>query len=329
MPAKRQAPLSRPPLTRMVRIHRALKGDSSPNATQLARQLETSTKTIHRDIATMRDQLGLPIEWDAQENGYFYAKDVDAFPLVQVTEGELFALLVAQKAIEPYRDTPFHEPLRQALEKLSDSLKETMFLSLDRLEAPISFKPTGVSTAAIETFQLVTRALTEQVRLKFEYKGLTSNRWMKRHIDPYHLGCVADEWYLIGYDHLRKAMRTFALVRMRQPVPTGENFQKPADFDIRKHLKDAFGVFVTGKKHKIRIHFDAFAARLIREKTWHPQQELIDQPDGAVEFRIELADLFEIERWILSWGSHATVLAPVALRKSVRGHAQAILDQTT
>lgn len=320
--------MSRPPLTRMLAIHRALQADSLPNATKLAERFETSTKTIHRDIEHMRDQLHLPIEWDAHANGYVYTRPVDNFPLVQVSEGELFALLVAQKAIEPYRDTPFHEPLRQTLEKLSAGLKETVFLSLDRLEAPISFKPTGVSTAALDTFQVVTRALAEPVGLKFQYKSLTSNRWMNRHIDPYHLGCVADEWYLIGYDHLRQALRTFALVRMRQPVPTGEPFERPKDFDIQKHLKDAFGVFVTGKKHKIRVHFDAFAARLIREKTWHPQQELVDREDGELEFRVELADLYEIERWILSWGSHATVLAPAALRRSIRRHAQSILEQT-
>jgi predicted DNA-binding transcriptional regulator YafY len=37
-----------------------------------------------------------------------------------------------------------------------------------------------------------------------------------------------------------------------------------------------------------------------------------------------LADLFEIERWILSWGSHAKVLGPAKLKNSIRKHAEAI-----
>ena len=51
---------SRPPLERMLRIHQALHSGSYPNATTLARQLEVSTKSIHRDLEFMRDRLELP-----------------------------------------------------------------------------------------------------------------------------------------------------------------------------------------------------------------------------------------------------------------------------
>ena len=78
--------------------------------------------------------------------------------------------------------------------------------------------------------------------------------------------------------------------------------------------------------HKIRIEFDAWAAQLIQEKDWHPAQEIKALEDGRIEFRIELADLFEIERWILGWGSHAKVLRPAKLKNSVRKHAQGILE---
>ena len=73
------------------------------------------------------------------------------------------------------------------------------------------------------------------------------------------------------------------------------------------------------------MHFDSWAAQLIQEKNWHPAQAIETLDDGCVEFRIELADLFEIERWILSWGSHAKVLAPPELKNRIREHAQAIL----
>ena len=103
---------------------------------RLSKLLETSTKTINRDIAFMRDQMDLPIAWDAVANGYHYDGYVDGFPTLQVTEGELFALLVAQKALEPYKGTPFQEPLEAALQKLSDGLKDKVFMSLDRLDTP-------------------------------------------------------------------------------------------------------------------------------------------------------------------------------------------------
>src|SRR5689334_458909 len=90
-------PLSRPPLERMLRIHRAIQEGNHPNATSLALQLEVSTKSIHRDLEFMRDRLQLPLEYDPKPKGYFYTQEVSAFPTLQITEGELFALLVAEK----------------------------------------------------------------------------------------------------------------------------------------------------------------------------------------------------------------------------------------
>ena len=83
---------SRPPLERMLRIHQALQSGKFPNASTLAREIEVAAKTIHRDIEFMRDRLGLPIEYDSARIGYHYTKEVSAFPNIQITEGELFAL---------------------------------------------------------------------------------------------------------------------------------------------------------------------------------------------------------------------------------------------
>lgn len=326
MPKKKAPPVSRPPLTRMVRIHDELKANRLPNATILSNRLETSTKTINRDIAFMRDQLGLPIEWDAQSNGYRYTSYVDGFPTMQVSESELFALLVAQKALQPYEGTPFHAPLESALRKLSDGLKDKVFISLDRLDAPVSFKSAGLSKADLETFQIVTRAVAQEEELHFEYKNLGTKRWNKRRVHPWHLCCVENQWYVVCWDLARKAKRTFALVRMRHLSMPGEKFNRPEDFDIKKHLKDAFGVFVGETKYKVRVEFDEWAGQLIQEKEWHPAQEIRELGHGGIELRIELADLFEIERWILSWGSHVKVLGPAKLKNSIRKHAEEILN---
>src|SRR5450759_3668216 len=95
-------PQSRPPLERMVRIHQALQSGKFPNASTLARELEVSTKSIHRDLEFMRDRLDLPIEYDSHRVGYHYTEEVNAFPTMQITEGELFALIVAEKALQQY-----------------------------------------------------------------------------------------------------------------------------------------------------------------------------------------------------------------------------------
>jgi predicted DNA-binding transcriptional regulator YafY len=94
---------SRPPLERMLRIHEELRRGALVNCTMLMHALEVSRKTVVRDIAFMRDRLELPIEFDSGIQAYRYTEKVSAFPTVNVTEGELLALLVAQRALEQYR----------------------------------------------------------------------------------------------------------------------------------------------------------------------------------------------------------------------------------
>jgi hypothetical protein len=96
MPSPMQ--LSRPPLERMLRIHEELRRGALVNCTKLVESLEVSRKTVVRDIAFMRDRLDLPIEFDPRLNAYRYTQPVNSFPTVNVTEGELLALLVAQRA---------------------------------------------------------------------------------------------------------------------------------------------------------------------------------------------------------------------------------------
>ena len=47
-----------------------------------------------------------------------------------------------------------------------------------------------------------------------------------------------------------------------------------------------------------------------------------------IELTVTLGGLEEIERWVLSWGSHASVLEPPELKRLVRRAAEAILRQS-
>src|SRR5262249_36984173 len=131
---------TRPPLERILRIHQAILTGGYPNAAQLAFELEVSSKSIHRDLDFMRDRLGLPLEYNPQRCGYYYTEEVNAFPTVQITEGELFALVVAERALQQYRGTSFEKPLLSAIQKVQQSLPETISLDLADVERTISFR---------------------------------------------------------------------------------------------------------------------------------------------------------------------------------------------
>lgn len=90
---------TRRPLARIHVIHEQLSSGAFPNCSSLADLLEVSTKTIHRDLDFMRDEFGMPLEFDPQRNGYAYTKPVEAFPPVRIGMEELMALFVARKPV--------------------------------------------------------------------------------------------------------------------------------------------------------------------------------------------------------------------------------------
>jgi proteasome accessory factor B len=134
-------------------------------------------------------------------------------------------------------------------------------------------------------------------------------------VRPYHLGCVDNQWYLFGFDLDRQQLRTFALPRIFGPRRTGARFRRPANFSIGKFLDSSFGVFQGEGHTTVRVRFQPFAARLVRERTWHHSQRIKELRDGGLELRLQLGSLEEIERWILSWGDQAEVLEPAKLRQ--------------
>ncbi|MDQ3315175.1 MAG: WYL domain-containing protein [Verrucomicrobiota bacterium] len=315
---------SRPPLERMMRIHARLKAEDYPNCRKIGEDLEVSSKTIQRDIDFMRDRLGLPIEYDALRFGFYYTEEVTSFPSIEVSEGEVAALFVAQKALAQYRGTPFERPLRSAFRKIADSLKDRVSFSWSDMEEAISFHSAGASVADLALFERVSQAVLKSVELEFEYRKLNSKDYGPRRVRPFHIACLENQWYLFAEDLERKKLRTFALPRMQQVRLTTKRFRRPARFSIRKLLSGSFGVFSGGRKERIRLEFDPFAARLVSERTWHESQRISEAQDGSIVLQLELGGLEEIQRWVLSWGSHVRVLEPLQLRERIGEAAEAI-----
>ncbi len=115
---------SRPPLDRMLRIHELLREGKTPGLPELARHLEVSGKTVQQDVEFMRERLKLPVAYSRAHGGYRYTEAVTGFPSLQVTEGEVVALLVAQRALEQYRVMRREEALRSAFAKMASSRSE-------------------------------------------------------------------------------------------------------------------------------------------------------------------------------------------------------------
>src|SRR6266705_6761632 len=322
--SRQRGPLSRPPLERMLRIHQAIQAGKYPNATALAGELEVSTKSIYRDIEFMRDRLDLPIEFDGARNGFHYTQEVGSFPTLQITEGELFALLVAEKALQQYRGTTFEKPLLSAFKKMAAALPDTISLNLADWEQTISFRTSAEPILNLEIFDTLAQATAQHKQLELTYRKPGRKETEPRVVDPYQLANINGEWFLFGYCHLRKDIRTFVPARILSAQPTGKSFSRPQKFSLEKQLRDSFGVHSGQGEFDVVIRFNARVADYIREKKWHPSQTLRELKGGGAELKMKLSSLAEVERWVLSWGGDAVVVKPTQLAEAVKAAAKKI-----
>jgi len=320
----RRAPdgITRPPMERMWRIHQEVSAGGYPNCQGLAVELEVSAKTVMRDVEFMRDRLGLPLEYDAVKHGFHYTAPVRDFPVMKVSQGEVAALLLAQKSLEQFRGTTFERPLSAAFRKLSHSLGGEMEIAWHELEQALSVRSSGTGLADMQVFDALAKAVMDGAEVEFAYHKLAGEKPERRTVQPYHLGCIENQWYLFGHDADRGAVRTFALPRIRGVEKTGGKFRRPKDFSLAKVLEGSFAVFEGGRARRVRVRFTGVAARLVGERVWHASQQLARDKEGLV-LRMNVGLSPDLRQWILGWGDEAEVLEPKELRRELAAAARA------
>jgi proteasome accessory factor B len=246
---------------------------------------------------------------------------------MQITEGEIFALVVAEKALQQYRGTSFEKPLLSAIKKMEQALPDTISLNLADIEQTISFRTRAEPILDLKTFDVLAKAVSQRQQLELHYRK-PGQKAEPRIVDPYHLANINGEWFLFAFDQARKDIRTFAPARIQSLSPTGKTFERTQKFSLEKRLRDSFGVHSGSGEFEVVIRFNARAADYIREKKWHPSQTLRNLKDGGAELKMKLSSLGEVQRWVLSWGGDAEVLKPKELVESVRAAARKILEST-
>ncbi len=311
----------KPQHTRLLFIDRKIREKRFPNRTSLAEEWETSSKTIQRDLDYMRYELDAPLEYSAKHRGYYYTEEQYQLPAINIRESDLFAIYLADKLLVQYQGTPIYDSLCSVFRKIEDSLPDKTAARPGNDQSLLTVFPPFTTVILPEVFETVLDCLRTSTRLEIAYRSPGSTaEW--RQIDPYHGVRFEGDWYVVGYCHLRQAIRTFSLARMETATKQGQRFAVPRDFDFRKLSGSHFGVHWGTDDIEVQILFSREAAAYVRERIWHPSQRIAEKADGSLVLSLTVNHLLELKRWILSWGAMARVLEPPALVDEVQKTAR-------
>ncbi len=305
---------------RFYKIKNLLHGVSAVPTATLLQELEVSRATLHRDLEYLRDRMDTPIVYDQVRHGYRLDGPAPGearheLPGLWFSSREAHALLTFHhflENLEPGLLTAHIEPLKERIQALLESKDRT----LKEINRRIRILPQAARHTEPAYFQLAAHALLARSRLSFHYHGRARGDITERTVSPQRLVHYRDNWYLDAWDHGKRALRTFAVERIREPRLRDERAKDISEERLDRYFTESYGIFSGRPKRKAVLRFSLERARWVADETWHPQQQGRIE-NGRYLLEIPYSDDRELVLDILKHGPDVEVLRPKSLRQKV------------
>ncbi|MEM1256456.1 MAG: WYL domain-containing transcriptional regulator [Cyanobacteria bacterium P01_H01_bin.21] len=308
-------------LERLLQLDELLRSRYCQTANTLADELECNEKTVRTYINYMRDRFDAPIEY-SRKQGWHYTNADWRLSSVALTRGEIFALTLGARMLAAYGGSAYGTELQSAIEQLVKRLPEQSWVDLHQLvDEHVMFRSGAELDLDPEVWQILAQACQkkQQVWMRYATPGKPISA---RRLDPYILHFSRNNPYVTGWCHKRNMARWFRIDRIQEIKLLDEQFEVDPSFDRQTHVASAFQHEVGGTPQEVAIWFDAPTAPYIRERRWHPTQQIEEHADSSLTLRIMVRGMNEVKRWVLFYGRGAKVLDPPELVGMVRDEVQ-------
>jgi predicted DNA-binding transcriptional regulator YafY len=313
-------------LDRIIQMDALIRSGAHPTVATFRTRFEVSERTVHHDLEFLRERLNAPLTFTRQRGGYAYTDPTWTLPALMATEGELLAFFLSVELSRHYLGTAFEAPLRKTIDWLARTLPEQVSIDLGELMQHYTFSPGATARVPPALLADLGRAIAERWRMQMTYFTKSRGETMQRVIEPYHIHQVRGDWQVIAFDHYREQIRNFAVDSIQGwTVLTDERFIRDPNFASTDYLAQGFQAEHGDTLIEVVIWFDAYQARYIRGRMWHPTQQIAEHDDGSLTLRFQTGAVAEVTRWVLGFGSHARVEAPAHLREAVRDELRGAL----
>lgn len=226
------------PTTRLLTLLELLQSHRHLSGAEIARRLEVDRRTVRRYIVMLQD-MGIPVEAERGPYGAYQLRRGYKLPPLMFTDSEAVALTIALLAIRELGFPVAVAAVEGALAKTERVMPEKLFQQARALQEAITFNVTLPPFSLRDDLIVnLSSAVQQRQQVFLRYQAFSGDE-SERAFDPYGVVYYEGYWYTVGYCHLRHALRTFRLDRVRalEPLPTA--FTRPADFDALGHVVQA------------------------------------------------------------------------------------------
>lgn len=310
-------------LERVYKIDQMLQERKIVSRDAFLRELEVSLATFKRDLEYMRDRFNAPVEWDRDANGYRFATDTPKsgpryqLPGMWFNQEEATALVTMQHLLTSIDQgqllAPHIEPLLSRIDSILGS-GETSSRELRKRIKVVNFH---ARSANAKFFSEVGYALLNRKQLHMEYYAKGKDETTQRDVSPQRLCFYQANWYLDGWCHMKKGLRTFAIDGIRAIRILDTKSTEISAKELDAHLASGYGIFSGTDTKTAKLKFTPERARWVATENWHGQQVAHFDAQGHYVLEVPYSDDRELLLDILRHGAEVEVLSPKELRQKV------------
>ena len=226
---------------------------------------------------------------------------------------ELTTLSLAEESLRKAHLDAQADVLNKVLQKVKGSMKQDLFRRIEPdtealLEAQgFAHRPGPKLKINPEFLSIIKEAILAFKKIKIHYLN-GSGKVCKQIVAPYGF-LYGNKHYLVAYSDFAKDYRYYALHKLTDVVILNEYFEKDKNFTLADFTKDCFGVFKE-KPRDIEWLFDKEVANDAKEYIFHPNQKMIENPDGTLTVKFRAGGLQEMDWHLYTWGNHVKVIKP-------------------
>jgi len=284
-------------------------------------------RTVRRDLEAL-EAAGVPLI-NERIDGRVRWRLMEGFrklPALSFSPTELMALVISRSLLQPLAGTEIKTALDSAMAKASRLLPPASMDYVQQIQSvfAVGIGPHKTYREHRQTIDRLTQAIAKKRTVQMRYYSASRLRTTRREVDPYRLWYASGGLYLVGYCHLRKEPRMFAVERMRAVTLTDHPYQMPLGFDLEAFVQDSLTV-MRGRPIEVELRFDKATAAWAKDRIWHPSQKLTPLKNNGMTMRLNVADSRELVGWILSFGGGVQVIKPEPLQKAVKDEARKLL----
>ncbi len=279
-------------------------------------------KTIKRDIAMLRDEMGMDIEEQPYYGYRLLSREFELDDLKILAECVYAARFISEKRTKDLIDVlcdfcSNHQAWQLKRDVyLCDRVKTTQdktLYTLNTIREAISSAPYGRGKKI--TFHYLTHSISDIHKLIDRHNGKLYK------VSPYALVINNGDYYVIAMDDESEEIRHYRIDRMRdvQIVDERQNYRKYSDIrPIKSYVRRTFSMF-SGDRTKVEMRFENSLLDAVIDKFgvgFGAEYQQDGDNHFVVKMDVEVSDQFYA--WICGFRKKAEILAPDKVNRGMK-----------